>query len=185
VPRSKAFAFLEPKDPEQVRREAQHQAAHEAPMGPSRQGHEDQLVAKDAVATCRGALGEAWAQEVTEAEAQGGNPLPAPARSPEAPQCKDCGTGYCVHGCRKEMAGNAIGALRARAPLKGGRAVHGHYGTRNGELGGLVPAASPAICHSSAQLSKHKHRRLSKYSTTGAHLSGAIFCVCAGSASPV
>jgi hypothetical protein len=38
------------KDPEQVRREAQHEAAFEAAMGPGRQLHEEGFVAKDAVA---------------------------------------------------------------------------------------------------------------------------------------
>ena len=48
-PLTKACPFLEQKDPEQVRREAQHQAEFEATMEASRQLLEERHLAKDAV----------------------------------------------------------------------------------------------------------------------------------------
>jgi hypothetical protein len=48
-PLTKRFGFANQKDPEQVRREAQHQAEFEATMEPSRELHEAEKVAGDAV----------------------------------------------------------------------------------------------------------------------------------------
>jgi hypothetical protein len=49
-PQRKAYAFLEQKDPEQVMREAQHQAEFAAEIAPSRQLHKEEHLAKDALA---------------------------------------------------------------------------------------------------------------------------------------
>jgi hypothetical protein len=48
-PLTKRLGFLEKKDSEQVRREAQHEAVFEAAMEPSRQLHKEGHLAKDAV----------------------------------------------------------------------------------------------------------------------------------------
>jgi hypothetical protein len=48
-PQRKAFAFLEKKDPEQARREAEKAAAFEAKMSTDRRLHEEGHLAKDAV----------------------------------------------------------------------------------------------------------------------------------------
>jgi hypothetical protein len=50
LPQRKAFAFLEKKDPEQVRREAERKAAFEARMSAGRQLHEEGHLANDALA---------------------------------------------------------------------------------------------------------------------------------------
>jgi hypothetical protein len=50
LPQRKAFAFLEQKDPEQVRREAERKAAFEARMSAGRQLHEEGHLANDALA---------------------------------------------------------------------------------------------------------------------------------------
>jgi hypothetical protein len=55
-PLTKAYPFLEKKDPEQVRREAQRAAACEAKMEASRQLLEERHLAKDAVEQ----LGFSW-----------------------------------------------------------------------------------------------------------------------------
>jgi hypothetical protein len=64
------YPFLEQKDPEQVRREAQHQAEFEATMEPSRELHEAEKVAKDAVE--HKLLMELLEQPVAEMAKQGG-----------------------------------------------------------------------------------------------------------------
>jgi hypothetical protein len=50
-PSTKGFGFLKQKDPAEMRKEAQHEAAFEAAMGPGRELHEKEKVAEDAVRT--------------------------------------------------------------------------------------------------------------------------------------
>jgi hypothetical protein len=50
LPQRKAFAFLEKNDPEQVRREAEKEAAFEARMSADRQLQEERYLANDALA---------------------------------------------------------------------------------------------------------------------------------------
>jgi hypothetical protein len=95
-PLTKRFGFLNQKDPEEVRREAEKEAAFEAEMAPSRQLHIEEHLAKDALAV---------------AELIEGLGKRKPKRKKAPPKqcdhgrrkgvCKDCDTGYCQHGRRK------------------------------------------------------------------------------------
>jgi hypothetical protein len=58
-PQRKAFAFLEQKDPEQARREAEKEAAFEAKMSAGRKLHEEGHLANERCAGSSGAHGAA------------------------------------------------------------------------------------------------------------------------------
>jgi hypothetical protein len=93
-PLTKRLGFAEQKDPEQVRREAQHQAEFAAEMTPSRQLHEEGHLAKDAVeaAGLIKQLGKPAAKKAPTGTCEHGR---------RKHRCKDCGTGYCKHGRQK------------------------------------------------------------------------------------
>jgi uncharacterized low-complexity protein len=94
LPQRKAFAFLEKKDPEQVRREAEREAAFEADMEPSRERHEEGLLVRDAVerAVLLEQLEQPAAKKVPPTHCTHGR---------RKSSCRDCGTGRCTHGRSK------------------------------------------------------------------------------------
>jgi hypothetical protein len=110
LPQRKAYAFLGQKDPEQVMREAEEEARFKADMEPSRELHEAEKVAGDAVE--HKLLMKLLVQPVAEKKA----PLKCDHGRLKS-QCKDCGTGYCLHGRREGRAlqGLRCGLLLARA----------------------------------------------------------------------
>jgi hypothetical protein len=98
-------------DPEEVRREAQHQAEFAAEMEPSRQLHEEGHLARDAVE--KAVLLEQLEQPAAK-KAPTGNCTHGRLKSKckdcaklhcthgrRKSSCRDCGTGYCTHGRRK------------------------------------------------------------------------------------
>jgi hypothetical protein len=93
-PPTKANVFLEQKDHEEVRREAEKEAAFEADMEPSRQLHEEGHLAKDAVE----AAGLLEQLEQPAAEKAKKAPTGNCEHGRRKSRCKDCGTGYCTHG---------------------------------------------------------------------------------------
>jgi hypothetical protein len=111
-PQRKAFAFLEKKDPEQARREAEKAAAFEAKMSTGRRLHEEGHLARDAVEAA--VLLEQLAQPATKKA-----PPTQCEHGRRKSRCKDCGTGNCEHGRRKNMCkdcGTGYCKLQARAP---------------------------------------------------------------------
>jgi hypothetical protein len=129
-PQRKAHAFLEQKDPEQVRREAQHKAKFAAEMAPSRELHEAEKVAGDAVE--HKLLMELLVQPVAEKKA----PLKCDHGRPKS-QCKDCGTGHCVHGRKKSTCkdcgtGHCVHGRRKGCCCKDCGTGHCVHGRRKG-----------------------------------------------------
>jgi hypothetical protein len=124
-PLTKRFGFLEKKDPEQVRRGAQHEAAFEATMEADRQLLEERHLARDAVtkAALMDLLGKPTPRKAKEAEVftcrlcpreYGGKKnygfCSSKCRAAKKGKCehgrrkdvcKDCGTGHCRHGRRR------------------------------------------------------------------------------------
>jgi hypothetical protein len=94
-PQRKAYAFLELKDPEQVMREAQHQAKFTAEMSAGRQLHEEGHLAKDALAVA--GLLEQLEQPAAE-KAKEPRRWATCDHGRRKGSCKDCGTGRCKHG---------------------------------------------------------------------------------------
>jgi hypothetical protein len=103
LPQRKAYAFLERKDPEQVMREAEEEAKFAAEMAPSREIHEAEKVAGDAVEQelLMESLGKPTPRKESEPR-KAKQPLKCDHGRPKS-QCKDCGTGHCVHGYKKSQ----------------------------------------------------------------------------------
>jgi hypothetical protein len=106
-PRPKAFAFLEPKDPEQVRREAPHQAACAASMAPTRQTTKRGTLRRMRCGGS-GAHGGAWTLGQCRS-----HEAPCALRNPRRLMAT------CVHGrrkCRCKVQGLRHGPLPTRVP---------------------------------------------------------------------